>query len=213
MVVTASFAWCGQYNTNKSTDKKLWCSLTQWTIMTGLPLVAGQSHGRNDKVWCWMLLPVPYQANKLVWMTFILWKEWVECWETRMSNPVNNPSACSNVALTHVKLMSLPPSRSSHLQPHGAGLITAIKCKYRKHLPDHVLSRMGQYCSSQNFEACLNLANPHMDSTWANTYPKMFCQMWVFHCTAHTRWWASRWNWRWTAPLCNIRVIFHGKTS
>ena len=94
-------------------------------------------------------LGVTYDYNKKAWMTGAIFTIWLNQLNNRMRFQqrhillfVDNCSAHPDVQLSHVKLAFLPPNTTSKLQPCDAGIIQAVKMRYRRRLLQHVLLKM-----------------------------------------------------------------------
>ena len=88
-------------------------------------------------------LPCEYRHNSKAWMTSVLFEEWLLCLERRMKAEkrrilliIDNCSSHNGVPrhLEHVKVLFLPPSTTSILQPLDKGIIHAVKWHYRARL-------------------------------------------------------------------------------
>ena len=111
--------------------------------MTGtdkLPLlVIGKS--KNPRAFRNMTVPVDYHANKKVWMTSILFENWLRNLDKRMGREkrkiamiMDNCPAHLKVELGNVDLVFLPPNTTSHTQPMDSGIIRNLKLYYRHSL-------------------------------------------------------------------------------
>ena len=85
-------------------------------------------------------LPCEYRHNTKAWMTSVVFEEWLLCLERRMKAEkrrilliIDNCSShnCVPRHLEHVKVLFLPPSTTSILQPLDQGIIHAVKQHYR----------------------------------------------------------------------------------
>lgn len=85
-------------------------------------------------------LPCEYRHNTKAWMTSVVFEEWLLCLERRMKAEkrrilliIDNCSShnCVPRHLEHVKVLFLPPSTTSILQPLDQGIIHAVKRHYR----------------------------------------------------------------------------------
>ena len=85
-------------------------------------------------------LPCEYRHNTRAWMTSVVFKEWFLCLERQMKAEkrrilliIDNCAShnCVPHHLEHVKVLFLPPSTTSILQPLDQGIIHAVKRHYR----------------------------------------------------------------------------------
>jgi hypothetical protein len=93
-------------------------------------------------------LPVAYEANKNAWMTGDIWKEWLKKLDRQMRSKKrqivmlcdNCAAHSSDVKLTNIKLVFMPPNTTSLIQPMDQGIIANFKQHYRclvlRHLAD-----------------------------------------------------------------------------
>ena len=81
-----------------------------------------------------------YRSNQKAWMTAVLFQEWLIGFESQMAQQNrkvlllldNAPThIISNLTLNHVEVMFLPPNTTSRIQPMDAGIIAAMKKRYR----------------------------------------------------------------------------------
>ncbi|POM70175.1 LOW QUALITY PROTEIN: Hypothetical protein PHPALM_13429 [Phytophthora palmivora] len=81
-----------------------------------------------------------YRSNKKVWMTGVLFREWLRSLDNDMENQrrkvllmIHNTSSHCTTGMVHrsVKVLYLPPNTTSKLQPLDAGIIAALKMRYR----------------------------------------------------------------------------------
>ena len=86
-----------------------------------------------------------YEANRKAWMTSEIFSTWLRRFNNMMSLKkkkallfLDNCSSHPPMDLSHVKLVFLPPNTTSRLQPMDAGIIQAVKTKYRKRMLRHV---------------------------------------------------------------------------
>ncbi|KAI6651320.1 Tigger transposable element-derived protein 6-like [Oopsacas minuta] len=87
-------------------------------------------------------LPISYRANKNVWMTSLLFEEWITRWDSALGKQsrkilllVGNCTAHPALdKLKNIRLEFLPPNTTSVIQPMDQGIIKNIKGHYRKEL-------------------------------------------------------------------------------
>ena len=111
------------------------------------PLTIGKS--RNPR--CFKnvkRLPVDYQANKNAWMTGEIWGEWLKKVDSRMRRQRlqivmlcdNCAAHSSDMRLTNIKLVFLPPNTTSLIQPMDQGIIANFKRHYRCLVLRHLMT-------------------------------------------------------------------------
>jgi hypothetical protein len=84
-------------------------------------------------------LPVAYEANKNAWMTGDIWKEWLKKLDRQIRSKKrqivmlcdNCAAHNSDVKLTNIKLVFMPPNTTSLIQPMDQGIIANFKQHYR----------------------------------------------------------------------------------
>lgn len=132
------------------------------------PLVIGSSKNpccfKNP-----LTLPVQYVANKRAWMTNDIWHRWLDDLNHKMKEQgchillfIDNCSAHTDLYFTNVKLVYLPPNTTPRLQPCDAGIIQAMKMRYRKQLLRHVLFYMEEASSASNLAKKVNILDAVM---------------------------------------------------
>ena len=95
-------------------------------------------------------LPVAYEANKNAWMTGDIWKEWLKKLDKQMRLKKrkivmlcdNCAAHSSDVKLTNVKLVFMPPNTTSLIQPMDQGVIANFKQHYRSLVLRHLMGIM-----------------------------------------------------------------------
>eukprot|EP00644_Phytophthora_capsici_P016888 jgi/Phyca11/125620/e_gw1.59.230.1 len=89
-----------------------------------------------------------YRNNKKAWKTALLFREWLRDFDMEMNNLkrhvvllMDNASSHITVGLElqNVKIHFLPPNTTSKLQPLDAGIIAALKRRYRHRQLQHAL--------------------------------------------------------------------------
>ena len=90
-------------------------------------------------------LPVSYKSNKKAWMTSAIFEDFVLALDKSLSQPsvllLDNASVhgiAGEKTLQHLKIVFLPPNTTSRTQPCDAGIIQALKLRYRKAMVDQV---------------------------------------------------------------------------
>ena len=108
--------------------------------------------------------PVIYRANKTAWMTTIMFKEWLERLNGRMTLQsrnillvVDDCGAHPAVHLSNVEIVFLPPNTTSRLQPCDAGIIANVKALYRKRWLRHVLAQIDEASSASDLAKRVNI--------------------------------------------------------
>ncbi|GFO31780.1 tigger transposable element-derived protein 6 [Plakobranchus ocellatus] len=107
--------------------------------------------GKYDKSRCLKnirTLPVTYKANKKAWMIGSIFEEWVRKldWNFPLQGRsvvlfIDNCSAHPQITgLSAVKLVFLPPNKTSILQACDQGIIQYFKCHYRKRVLKRFIS-------------------------------------------------------------------------
>ena len=93
-------------------------------------------------------LPVNYVANKNAWMTSDIWTDWLKKMDNLMrckKRPIvmlcdNCAAHSSDVRLTNIKLVFLPPNTTSLIQPMDQGIIANFKQHYRSLVLRHLMA-------------------------------------------------------------------------
>ena len=125
-----------------------------------IPLVIGKAQRprcfgkmRLDK------LPVRYSANPKAWMNGQLFEEWLRKLNCRMARQnrhillfLDNAPSHPTVQMSHVKLQFFPPNTTSVSQPMDAGIIQAVKLKYRRRQLSHMIIKMEVFSSMTGTE-------------------------------------------------------------
>ena len=97
-------------------------------------------------------LPVDYQANKNAWKTGEIWSEWLKKVDSRMRRQKrqivmlcdNCAAHTSDVCMTNVKLVFLPPNTTSLIQPMDQGIIANFKRHYRSLVGRHLMTTIDE---------------------------------------------------------------------
>jgi len=108
-------------------------------------------------------LPVEYEANKNAWMTSDIWRKWLKKVNKQMRHKKrqivmlcdNCAAHSSDVKLTNVKLVFMPPNTTSLIQPLDQGIIANFKQHYRSSVLRHL---MGVMKTSDNDERVAEVA-------------------------------------------------------
>jgi hypothetical protein len=85
---------------------------------------------------------VKYYFNLKAWMTMDIFRNWLQYVDKKMHNEKRNilllldnaggHNTTSDLKLTNVRLLYLPPNTTSMLQPLDAGIIRSFKCHYKE---------------------------------------------------------------------------------
>ncbi|VDP90912.1 unnamed protein product [Echinostoma caproni] len=80
---------------------------------------------------------------------------------------------CHNQAavFSNVKLLRLPPNRSSMLQPMDQGVIWSFKCSFRKHLLEFVLSLIEDEQCFMKAEVNILMVMHLVKKSWVSVHP------------------------------------------
>jgi len=80
-----------------------------------------------------------YKANKKAWMTSEIFEQFTKeldktcsCDTALILDNASVHGIASNLDLKHLKIIFLPPNTTSKTQPMDAGIIQALKLRYRK---------------------------------------------------------------------------------
>lgn len=115
-----------------------------------------------------------YRFNKKAWMTAILFQEWILNFEKTMSQQGrkvlllldNAPThIVTNLTLNHVVVMFLPPNTTSRIQPMDAGIIAAVKKRYRSFQLERALD-LEQYGPKKMFHVDVLQAMKWATAAW-----------------------------------------------
>ena len=96
-------------------------------------------------------LPVIYRSQKSAWMTGRIFEEWLRDFDCRMNAQGRNVLLTMDNAGVHnmrdiplkaVKLVYFPKNTTSCTQPCDAGIIQALKLKYKEQLHNHILGSL-----------------------------------------------------------------------
>ena len=96
-------------------------------------------------------LPVIYRSQKSAWMTGRIFEEWLRDFDCRMNAHGRNVLLTMDNAGVHnmrdiplkaVKLVYFPKNTTSCTQPCDAGIIQALKLKYKEQLHNHILGSL-----------------------------------------------------------------------
>jgi len=91
-----------------------------------------------------------YRNNKKAWMTGLLFREWLQKFNTHVRTQKrrvllivdNAPShTLGDLQLTNIEVLFLPPNATSKIQPMDAGVIAAFKRRYRNIQLQHAIDR------------------------------------------------------------------------
>ena len=132
-------------------------------------------------------LGVRYDYNTKAWMTSVLFKNWLEHINSKMSVMgrsillfIDNCPAHPDLTFSHVKLVYFPANTTSALQPCDAGIIQNLKLNYRKKMLRHILLHMGEANTGKNIVSRITVLDAIMwlKSSWdmvdASTISKCF---------------------------------------
>lgn len=96
-------------------------------------------------------LGVEYEFNKNAWMVRNIFEGWLRRWNNKLATNnrrvillLDNCNAHSNLSLSHINLVFLPPNTTARLQPLDAGIIQTVKLSYRKSFLRHIIRMMDQ---------------------------------------------------------------------
>jgi len=113
--------------------------------------------GKNKNPRCFKsvkCLPVDYYANTNVWMTSVIFNEWLIKWDKQLNNKIvlfidNCPAHVVNVSLKHIKIIILPANKTSFIQPCDQGIIKTLKLFYHKEMRTRILDNI-EYTNDQH---------------------------------------------------------------
>lgn len=94
-------------------------------------------------------LPVDYHANSNAWMTILIFSEWLQKWDKRLTRKiillVDNCTAHSvTCTLKNIRLIYLPANTTSLLQPCDQGIIKTLKGYYRYNMRRQIIQLVDQ---------------------------------------------------------------------
>ncbi|XP_052215921.1 tigger transposable element-derived protein 6-like [Dreissena polymorpha] len=97
-------------------------------------------------------LPVRYEANRKAWMITPLMEDWLRDLDRQMGKQkrnilllLDNAPVHPDIKLKNVNFQFLPPNTTSLVQPMDAGIIQAVKLKFRKRQLKYVLEEMDRH--------------------------------------------------------------------
>ena len=155
------------------------------------PLVIGKSaNPRCFKGVNKTALGVQYEANKKAWMVSDLFRSWLKSLDRKFAAAgrnilmfIDNCLAHPTLDLEHVELVFLPPNTTSRLQPMDAGIIQAMKLRYRRRIVQHLLARIDQETPASELAKQVNVLDAIMwlTASWSEVQPTTI-QKCFSHC-------------------------------
>ncbi|KAK1942309.1 Tigger transposable element-derived protein 6 [Phytophthora citrophthora] len=131
-----------------------------------------------------------YRNNKEAWMTGVLFRDWLREFNVDMKKQkrkvlllIDNASSHSitGMSLSNVKVHFLPPNTTSKLQPLDAGIIGALKRRYRRRQLQHALDKEEEGIDRDIYAVDQLLTMKWVKSCWRDI-PKDL----VLNCFRHT---------------------------
>ena len=135
-------------------------------------------------------LGVQYEANKKAWMVSDLFRSWLKSLDRKFAAAgrnilmfIDNCPAHPTLDFEHVELVFLPPNTTSRLQPMDAGIIQAMKLRYRRCIVQHLLARIDQETPASELGKQVNVLDAIMwlTASWSEVQPKTI-QKCFSHC-------------------------------
>ena len=108
-------------------------------------------------------LPTEYEANTSAWMTSVVFEEWLQKLDARLTQSkrkialfVENCTAHPHVqSLQSIELIFLPPNTTSEIQPCDQGIIKTLKVYYRKNMVKRLICAINSGSTVVDFKITL----------------------------------------------------------